>query len=233
MNPELVLEVALFLNPVELLAFLALKDSFLQLYKQARVPVQNYYRRICKHLFHAEPTLPEVSVFQPIREYICARPIEFTPNVRNLVTSDLRFFIWQSRPADYRVGRQYYESFSDFEDIFMKAPRVHFNGYYVIREKYTHRCEPSFERPQGGYEVVQYYRYVRFFPDGSLLYQVSNRKLNPEQLVETLSAKNFQDEQSDTMRGEYMQFRSKLHYKFLRSAVIFNFETNLGEICVI
>lgn len=173
------------------------------LYKQMKVPVQNYFKKICKHLFLAEPKLPEVSVFQPIREYITARPIEFTPNMRNMVNTDLRYFIWQSRLSDFRVSREYYESFGNFEDIFVKAPRIHFNGYYFIREKYTHRCEPTFEKPLGGYQVVQYYRYVRFFPDGSLLYQVSNKKLKPDQLVTLLSIYNFQEGngENDTMKG--------------------------------
>ena len=117
-----------------------------------------------------------------------------------MVNSDLSYFIWQSRPFDYRVTKDYYQSFGDFEDMYVKAPRVHFNGYYCLREKYAHRCEPTFEKPQGGVVIVHYYRYVRFFPDGSLLYQVSNRKLNNSQLVQHLSIKNFSPE-SDTMKG--------------------------------
>lgn len=75
MNPELIMEIALFLNPLELFQFIQLKDSFMGIYKQMGVSVQNYFKRICKHLFKAEPTLPEVSVFQYIREYITQRPI--------------------------------------------------------------------------------------------------------------------------------------------------------------
>lgn len=53
--------------------------------------------------------------------------------MRNSVNSDLSYFIWQSRVSDYKVNRAYYESFGNFEDIYVKAPRVHFNGFYCLK----------------------------------------------------------------------------------------------------
>lgn len=144
LTPELVIEIALFLSPLELFQFISLKNEFLGFYKTITVPVQNYFKRICKHLFFSEPKLPDNSLFEPIRQYIMQRPHEFSPNVRNMVNSDLSYFIWQSRPSDYRVNKDYYQSFGNFEEIYTKAPRVHFNGYYCVREKYAHRCEPTF-----------------------------------------------------------------------------------------
>lgn len=94
-----------------------------------------------------------------------------------MVLTSLNLFIWHSYPSEYTASKEYYLSFGNFESIFMKCPRVHFNGYYCLREKYTHKTEPSLTRPKGSFQVVHYYRYVRFFPDGSILYQVSNRRL--------------------------------------------------------
>ena len=137
---EIILEISFFLNPLELTQFISLKDEFSEFYKSSPGPVQLYFKRICKHLFSNEPVLPSPSVFVPIRDYIVSHPLEYSLNMRNLVQTNLRHFVWQSSPSDYRVSKEYFQSFGDFEEIFLKCPRVHFNGYYCLREKYMHRC---------------------------------------------------------------------------------------------
>lgn len=64
---ELIIEIALFLNPLEMFQFINLKGEFSKYYKTMRVPVQNYFKHVCKHLFSAEPKLPANSIFGPIR----------------------------------------------------------------------------------------------------------------------------------------------------------------------
>lgn len=44
------------------------------------------------------------------------------------------------------------------------------------------------------YNVIYYYRYIRFVPDGSVLYTFSNTKLRNDELAERLSLKRFEDE---------------------------------------
>ena len=42
--------------------------------------------------------------------------------------------------------------------------------------------------------LIQYFRYFRFFSDGSVLLLVSSHKIKQEKLIETLSVKNLSPE---------------------------------------
>lgn len=52
------------------------------------------------------------------------------------------------------------------------APRLHFNGVYVCRHKYVKMGDKGFTNSITPMHVIYYYRYIRFFEDGSLLCHV-------------------------------------------------------------
>ena len=48
-------------------------------------------------LFHHDmPTLPSLSRFEKVREYVLSHPIEFGPNSRNAVINNLTYYVWKS-----------------------------------------------------------------------------------------------------------------------------------------
>lgn len=97
--------------------------------------------------------------------------------------------MWHCQPEQFILDKQYYlNTFGSFEGIYNCAPRVHFNGYYVLRERYTRRGDHSLDNPGIQVHLVEYYKYVRFFPNGSLLYKLSNRKLKDEEIAYALSS---------------------------------------------
>ncbi|XP_069700146.1 F-box only protein 9 isoform X2 [Periplaneta americana] len=64
-------------------------------------------------------------------------------------------------------GLTQYES---WRKMFIERPRLHFNGCYISKTTYVRNGENSFQdqfyRP---WHIVEYYRYLRFFPEGLVL----------------------------------------------------------------
>jgi hypothetical protein len=113
-----------------------------------------------------------------------------------------------------------------FEDIYFKAPRLHFNGYYVLREKYVRPVEHGLNMMVQKYNVIYFYRYIRFVEDGSVLYTFSNLKLKDVSIIDKLSIKHFGMD-SDTIKGEYMQYKDKLIINISLSNTLFSFECTI------
>jgi len=128
-------------------------------------------------------------MFQNIRSYVLAHPLEFSPNIRNYIEHNVREYVWQIKPFDLRLPANYFRSMGSFENIYKMCPRIHFNGFYMLREKYVRPVEHGMNMCAQKYNVIYYYRYVRFVRDGSVLYTFSNIKLKEEQLAERLSLK--------------------------------------------
>lgn len=162
-----------------------------------------YYKGICDVLFcNAVPKLPEPSHFAKLKEYVISHPKEFGPNIRHAAQNDMRLLVWHCTPESFLLEKEYYMAvYGDYEKIYHSAPRVNFNGFYVFREKYSRRGEYSLEAAGLPYYVVYYYRYMRFFPDGSILYKLSNRRLTPEEIRHHLSSERFFDESDEIIKG--------------------------------
>jgi len=221
---ELILEIGLFLQPHELNEFMNLVPSWSSILKKCRYKVEDYYRKICRVLFTGlEPTLPTECMFVNIRTYVRDHPLEFSPNIRNYVEANVREYVWQIKPFDLRLPSNHFRSLGSFENVYNLCPRVHFNGYYVMREKYVRPVEHGLNMCVQKYYVVYYYRYIRFMRDGSVLYTFSNLKLTDGELADKLSMQRLKDE-SDTIKGEYMQHKEKILIKIARSNTIFSFE---------
>ncbi|TRY96967.1 hypothetical protein DNTS_033574 [Danionella cerebrum] len=86
--------------------------------------------------------------------YICARDSE----------------IWRS--ACLRVwGRSCTKTlpFSSWREMFLERPRVRFDGVYISKTSYIRQGEESLDGFYRAWHQVEYYRYLRFFPDGQVM----------------------------------------------------------------
>ncbi|KAM4600142.1 F-box only protein 9 [Fundulus diaphanus] len=86
--------------------------------------------------------------------YICARDPE----------------IWRS--ACSRVwGRNCTKlaPFKSWREMFLQRPRVRFDGVYISKTSYIRQGEESLDGFYRAWHHVEYYRYLRFFPDGCVL----------------------------------------------------------------
>lgn len=84
--------------------------------------------------------------------------------------------------------------------MFIERERIHFNGCYINKTTYLRLGENSFQdqfyRPV---QLVEYYRYIRFLPDGKVLMMTTSEE--PSQGVTRLKSLN--QLRSDILRGHY------------------------------
>ncbi|XP_046688585.1 LOW QUALITY PROTEIN: F-box only protein 9-like, partial [Homalodisca vitripennis] len=67
--------------------------------------------------------------------------------------------------------------YKSWREMFILRPRLHFNGCYISKTTYVRSGENSFQdqfyRP---WHFVQYFRYLRFFPEGLVLMLTSTEE---------------------------------------------------------
>ncbi|XP_048865688.1 F-box only protein 9 isoform X2 [Brienomyrus brachyistius] len=86
--------------------------------------------------------------------YVCARDPE----------------IWRS--ACLRVwgrGCTKMVPFTSWRQMFLERPRVRFDGVYISKTSYIRQGEESLDGFYRAWHQVEYYRYLRFFPDGQVI----------------------------------------------------------------
>uniref|UniRef100_UPI0037E74663 F-box only protein 9 n=1 Tax=Semicossyphus pulcher TaxID=241346 RepID=UPI0037E74663 len=105
--------------------------------------------------------------------YICARDPE----------------IWHS--ACIRVwGRNCTKvvPFNSWREMFLQRPRVRFDGVYISKTSYIRQGEESLDGFYRAWHHVEYYRYLRFFPDGYVIMLTSPEE--PPSIVPRLRTRN-------------------------------------------
>ncbi|XP_065371504.1 F-box only protein 9 [Calliphora vicina] len=97
--------------------------------------------------------------------------------------------------------------YATWRQMFIERERVLFSGCYISKTTYLRMGENSFQdqyyRPV---QLVEYYRYIRFLPDGTVLMMTSSDE--PAQGVTKL--KNLHQLRPDILRGQYRLFGSTL-----------------------
>ncbi|XP_022225150.2 F-box only protein 9 [Drosophila obscura] len=90
-----------------------------------------------------------------------------------------------------------------WRDMFIRRERVNFSGCYISKTTYLRMGENSFQdqfyRPV---QLVEYYRYIRFMPDGKVIMMTSADE--PSQGVTKI--RNLHNLRPDVMRGRYRLF---------------------------
>ncbi|XP_057651271.1 F-box only protein 9 [Diorhabda carinulata] len=110
--------------------------------------------------------------------YVCARD----PEIWRIACMRIWGVNCGSSPGDYKTWR----------NMFIDRPRVNFNGCYISKTTYIRNGENSFQdqfyRP---WYLVAYYRYLRFYPDGTVIMLTSADE--PSQSINLLKNKNVRD----------------------------------------
>lgn len=99
-----------------------------------------------------------------------------------------------------QVGLLKGSSYLSWRHMYLDRHRVHFNGCYISKTSYLRYGENSFQdqsyRP---IHLIEYYRYVRFFPDGHILMMTTPE--DPTQSLAKLRVRN--TNRSDILKGHY------------------------------
>lgn len=78
--------------------------------------------------------------------------------------------------------------YGSYKNLFFKLPRVHFNGFYVCKHQYRKEEEKDLLKNTMQVHYVSYYRYFRFFEDGSVVSAVFPIKQKSNTIAELLSS---------------------------------------------
>lgn len=62
---------------------------------------------------------------------------------------------------------------TNWRHMFIHRPHVVFNGVYISRATYVRQGEQSLDTFYSPWHLVEYYRYIRFFPDGMVMIYTS------------------------------------------------------------
>ncbi|XP_075248252.1 F-box only protein 9-like [Convolutriloba macropyga] len=86
-----------------------------------------------------------------------------------------------------------------WREMYVKRPRLNFHGVYISKVIYTRQGEQAFEVSYNILHTVEYYRYLKFFPDGQVLMYTSPE--DPKLVVPKLKDTNCR--LNGIKRGQY------------------------------
>ncbi|XP_015676710.1 F-box only protein 9 isoform X2 [Protobothrops mucrosquamatus] len=78
--------------------------------------------------------------------------------------------------------------YTSWREMFVKRPRVRFDGVYISKTTYIRQGEQSLDGFYRAWHQVDYYRYLRFFPDGQVIMLTTPEE--PQSIVPRLRTKN-------------------------------------------
>ncbi|KYO47162.1 F-box only protein 9 isoform B [Alligator mississippiensis] len=78
--------------------------------------------------------------------------------------------------------------YSSWREMFLERPRVRFDGVYISKTTYIRQGEQSLDGFYRAWHQVEYYRYMRFFPDGQVMMLTTPE--DPQSIVPRLRTKN-------------------------------------------
>ncbi|XP_050806761.1 F-box only protein 9 isoform X2 [Gopherus flavomarginatus] len=78
--------------------------------------------------------------------------------------------------------------YASWREMFLERPRVRFDGVYISKTTYIRQGEQSLDGFYRAWHQVEYYRYMRFFPDGQVMMLTTPE--DPQSIVPRLRTKN-------------------------------------------
>ncbi|XP_064412505.1 F-box only protein 9 isoform X2 [Latimeria chalumnae] len=78
--------------------------------------------------------------------------------------------------------------YNSWRQMFLERPRVRFDGVYISKTTYIRQGEQSLDGFYRAWHQVEYYRYLRFFPDGQIMMLTTPE--DPQSIVPRLRTKN-------------------------------------------
>ena len=154
--------------------------------------------------------------------YVCARD----PDIWRLVCAK----IWgQSNINNYLT------SYSNWRNMFLTRPHLNYDGIYISKTSYARAGEKSLDMYYAPWHLVEYYRYLRFFSDGTVLFlttpeepkitvsKLKNRSINLNSNPLNMYYNSFHLNEHSILKGSWNLALSKVQivlYKRIRNKTI-------------
>lgn len=99
------------------------------------------------------------------------------------------------------------ESFDSWRSMFLQKPRLNFDGAYISKASYARAGEKSLDNFYSPWHLVEYYRYFRFFSDGTVVFLTCNDE--PKNTVTRLKTM-MQSGDTNALRGTWTMNDSRI-----------------------
>ncbi|CAD8190286.1 unnamed protein product [Paramecium octaurelia] len=178
-----------FLDPLSLhksrLVCLKMNDIF-------NVPQisDKFYQKFCRALFDQIEIQPNLmNPFDKTRKYINENLHLFEQDLQliNSMNQNPSQTIWnnwgnpQQKILNYQELRQQYQSHKDMYD---QQLRLNYCGIYAMKEYYIKYGEAQFQQTSAPCYRVDFFRYIRFWRDGTFTMYISSKKLTKNEIFE-------------------------------------------------
>jgi len=168
---------------------------------------------VCKSWAHVESKCKKVYKQACLKEFTnrVSRPINRFP-----IPFDSTETLWGPEyPESYNTTLEYIQSFKTWKNMWIKRPRIKTYGHYISRTQYWRQGETVPGQTQPAH-LVEFYRYIRFFDDFSVICLTTAKK-------PSLAIPTFNLQHPDVRYGEYAAFKRQVVVHLLAKDCIFTY----------
>lgn len=122
-------------------------------------------------------------------------------------------------PKKYRESREYLRGFGSWRNMWIKRPKIRFNGVYVSRVSYFKQGQPNMDNLPSFHKVV-FYRFLRFYSDFSVCCMNTAKK--PREMVKLVD-KSY----SECRVGEWARKDTSLKIHLQAKTEVFTYDLEL------
>ncbi|CAD8090698.1 unnamed protein product [Paramecium primaurelia] len=199
-----------------------------------------FYQKFCKALFDQIEIKPIIiSPFEKTRKYINENLHLYEQQLQliNDINQNPSQTIWnnwgnaQQQIINYQELRLQYQSHKDMYD---QQLRLNYCGIYAMKEYYIKYGEAQFQQSSAPCYRVDFFRYIRFWRDGTFTMFISSKKLTKQEIIEYFqypeiaiipkqgTQKQMQIEEC-FLRGEYRIVIDEVHVIAARQSTTFSY----------
>lgn len=102
-------------------------------------------------------------------------------------------------------------TYSNWRDMYLQRPRLNFDGVYISKSSYARAGEQGLDNFYQPWHLVEYYRYLRFFADGSVLFLTSPDE--PKLIVSKLKTRTLNN--SSSGQQQHANYISSAYQPFI------------------
>lgn len=140
--------------------------------------------------------------------------------------------LWKYACENIGRGTDLVLGIMDYRTLFINTPRIRHEGIYISRCTYVRpgASEFSFSQPV---HLVTYYRYLRFYQNGTVISALSNSE--PQQIVHKISKRTFSnptvfDRDTRILRGHYfVQDKRNVYVVVSNEKTVFHIHLRLSS----
>ena len=176
------------------------------LFKKLQNPI--YYKFYVQHIIEkinskndqkSTDSLPHTSnfiysnIFSTLSE---CYELDKRPILKSQILLDVKDFIWRQTQDEITAKngnndqKGYYSKFDNYKSQLFNCPRIRYDGYYVLKDRYFRKGEKDMSDNYSPFLFVEYFRYFRFFDNGLVISNLTPHYIEKKKMIQSLTLVN-------------------------------------------